>query len=65
MGQQRQPKDEDKPEIEISWRTQELGSQMRRALFEKVFPSQASRNPASERPTAPPDKQKKQPKSEK
>ena len=57
MGKQSQSEDEGSREIDISWRTKELGPEMRRELFEKVFPSRAPRQTSPERPT-PPDKPK-------
>jgi len=51
MGKQSQSEDKSTPEIDISWRTKELGPEMRRELFEKVFPSRASRKTSPDHPT--------------
>jgi len=58
------PHDRDDPELDISWRTRELGPKLRRKLFNKVMPvARAEDGPAptpsrkdtqhSERPKTP------------
>ena len=44
------------PDLEISWRTRELGPEMRRRLFEKVIPSTRAAAARDGPATVPPGK---------
>jgi hypothetical protein len=52
MGHNREPHDD--TDKDISWRTRELGPQMRKKLFEKVVPSGGRSGSPSDKPWPPP-----------